>query len=122
MKQFIWNTITTNALEASVRFYTELLGLSVERRFISPQGVEFVFMKDDGHFEIELIAPPGGAPSLVPPSNLSIGLAVDNFEAMVTKISDFGLSLEGDVVTLPQIRFCFVKDPNGVTIQLVDRP
>lgn len=122
MKKFTWNTITTSALEASVKFYTELLGLSVERRFVSPQGAEFVFLKDDGDFEIELIAPPVGAPELVAHANLTVGLAVDNFEEMLQKVSDFGLSLDGDIVTLPQIRFAFVKDPNGVGIQLIDRP
>lgn len=122
MKQFTWNTITTTALEASVKFYTELLGLTIERRFISPQGSEFVFLKDDGHFEIELIAPPEGAPQLVSHANLTIGLAVDNFEEMLQKVTDFGLTLDGDVITLPQIRFAFVKDPNGVGIQLIDRP
>lgn len=122
MKRFTWNTITTSALEASVKFYTELLGLSVERRFVSPQGAEFVFLKDDGDFEIELIAPPAGAPELVAHANLTVGLAVDNFDEMLQKVTDFGLSLEGEIVTLPQIRFAFVKDPNGVGIQLIDRP
>lgn len=122
MKKFTWNTITTAALDESVRFYTELLGLSVERRFVSPQGAEFVFLKDDGDFEIELIAPPNGAPSLVSHANLTIGLAVDNFEAMLQNVKAFGLELDGDIVTLPQIRFAFVKDPNGVGIQLIDRP
>lgn len=122
MKKFTWNTITTGELEASVKFYTELLGLSVERRFVSPQGAEFVFMKDDGDFEIELISPPGGAPALTAHANLTIGLAVDNFEAMLQRVKDFGLELDGEVINLPQIRFAFVKDPNGVGIQLIDRP
>lgn len=120
MAQFIWNTITTAVLKESIAFYTELLGLRIAREFTSPVGVQFVFMSDDNGFEIELIAPPS-APEVTAPNNLSMGYEVPNLDVMIEAVNAFGIQIEGEVVTVPHTRFCFVKDPNGVTVQFVER-
>lgn len=121
MGQFIWNTITTGNLEASKAFYTEVLGLKIEREFTSPAGATFVFMADDKGFEIELILPPTGTPEAAAPSNLSMGYLVDNLDDMMAVLNEKNVALHGDVVVVPHTRFCFVKDPNGVTVQFVER-
>ncbi len=120
MAHFIWNTIHTTSLKASIDFYTTLVGLKIEREFTSPLDVQYVFMADDRGFEIELIsqASPNECSA---PSNLSLGFEVPNLDVMIDAITTFGLSLEGEVITVPHTRFCFVKDPNGITIQFVER-
>lgn len=120
MAHFIWNTITTAKLEESIGFYTELLGLTVERQFTSPVGATFVFMKDDNGFEIELISNP--EQEVTPaPSNLSMGYEVSDLDATLEKARSKGFQSLGDVVSVPHTRFAFVKDPNGVTVQFVQR-
>lgn len=121
MGQFIWNTITTTDLEASKNFYTEILGLKVEREFTSPTGATFVFMADANGFEIELILPPTAVSSVSAPTNLSMGYLVPDLDVMIQHLKEKGIPLEGDVVAVPHTRFCFVKDPNGVTVQFVER-
>ena len=121
MGQFIWNTITTADLEASKAFYTGILGLKTVREFTSPAGATFAFMADEQGFEIELILPPAGTPEVSAPSNLSMGYLVPNLDDMIAVLNEKNIPLHGDVVAVPHTRFCFVKDPNGVTVQFVER-
>lgn len=121
MAHFIWNTIYTSKLETSIGFYTEVLGLTVERQFTSPVGVTYVFMNDEKGFEIELIHNPEKDEVAPAPSNLSMGYQVDNLDAWLAKANDKGYETQGEIFSAPHIRFAFIKDPNGVTVQLAER-
>ncbi|MEG3070260.1 MAG: VOC family protein [Candidatus Syntrophopropionicum ammoniitolerans] len=42
--KFCWCTISVNNLEQSIRFYQQIVGLSLNRRFVAGPGVEIAFL------------------------------------------------------------------------------
>jgi lactoylglutathione lyase len=50
--KFCWTTITVNNLEESLKFYQEIAGLSLERRFGAGPGSEIAFL-GNGETKIE---------------------------------------------------------------------
>jgi lactoylglutathione lyase len=114
---FSATTIHIKDLEKSLAFYQGLLGLEVSRRIPTPQGgIAFVGNADT---QIELIqgpAPEGGY------SGFSVGFTVDNLEAATEKLSKAGYPRQsGPITPGPQskVTFSFFKDPDGVTVELL---
>ena len=57
-----WITLRVKNLEASKKFYGELLGMEQSRAFETPDGRQFAFFTDGNGMEVELI---GGGPCKV---------------------------------------------------------
>ena len=47
--KFCWTTIRVNNLEKSLKFYQEIVGLMVDRRFKAGQDLEIAFLGDGGN-------------------------------------------------------------------------
>ena len=52
--KFCWVTINVKDMEASLRFYQEIVGLTIDRRFQAGPGVEITFLGND-ETKVELI-------------------------------------------------------------------
>ena len=52
--KFCWATIMVKDMEESLKFYQEIVGLKVDRRFEAGPGVEIVFL-GNGETKVELI-------------------------------------------------------------------
>lgn len=117
--KFCWTTITVNDMEASLKFYQEIVGLFLNRRFTAGPSVEISFLGDGGT-EVELICDPNHpAPGNV--EGVSLGFEVDSVDKMIEFIKEKGLEVaSGPFQPNPHIKFFFVKDPNGVSIQFVE--
>jgi len=117
--KFCWCTITVNDMEDSLKFYHEIVGLSVSRRFTAGPGIEISFLRD-GETEIELICDTTHkAPGNV--EGISLGFEVDSVEETIKFIKEKGLEVDsGPYQPNPNVKFFFVKDPNGVRIQFVE--
>ena len=113
MTKFNQVTFAVADLEKSVAFYRDKLGLQVIRRQENPMG-KFAFMGADGQVFLELIeyADPAKAASFV-------GFGVDDAAAVATSITGEEPQM---MQPNPQIRFCYVQDPDGHTIQLAEHP
>ena len=110
-------TISVSDLEQSLRFYNELVGLPIKRRFASP-GTEIVFLGDGGA-DIELIHHENnGALSIG--KDISIGFAVESVEAKLAELRAAGVEATNIISPNPHVRFFFVSDPSGVRIQFVE--
>lgn len=72
-----------NDLAASVKFYTEALGLAVSRQHTSPRGAQLVFLATPGSVEeIELCQlPPGAEPVNVQPDLTHLAFEVEDLAA-----------------------------------------
>lgn len=110
-------TIHTAKLEESVKFYSEVLGLSIKVRFSTPDGKNIVFLsggEDDA--AIELITdedhPFDG-------KGISIGFHVQEVESAHEQMESSGLNPSPIISPNPQTKFFFITDPNGVSIQLI---
>jgi hypothetical protein len=70
---FLWTTITVKSIETSLSFYKDLLGLTVERRFMPHPALELCFLKDENGIEVELLEHKPATDSVTAPANLSLG-------------------------------------------------
>ena len=117
--KFNWCTISVKDIDESVKFYQDIVGLSIDRRFMAGLGVEICFM-GSGETKIELIQDKGHkAPGNI--IGISLGFEVESVDKMIEFIKSRGLAVEsGPMQPNPHLRFFFVKDPNGLSIQFVE--
>jgi lactoylglutathione lyase len=117
--KFCWCTIMVNDLEESLKFYQEIVGLSLNRRFAAGPGMEIAFLGAGGT-EVELIYDTGHkAPGNI--EGISLGFEVNSVDEQIKFIEEKGLTVEsGPFQPNPRVKFFFVKDPNGVNIQFVE--
>ena len=117
--KFYWCTITVSNMEESLKFYQEIVGLSIDRRFSTGPGMEIAFL-GDGETKVELISNPNHKSS----NNIegiSMGFEVKSVDEMIKLIKDKGLEVHsGPFQPNPHIKFFFVKDPNGISVQFVE--
>jgi lactoylglutathione lyase len=89
--KFCWSTLRVKNLEESLKFYEEIIGLSVNNRFKAGP-------------------------------DISWGFKVDSLDDMMKVVKEKGITIEsGPVQPSPHTRFFFIKDPNGMKIQLVEQ-
>lgn len=112
-----WVTLRVSDLDASIAFYTEMLGMEIASRFGAP-GHEIVMLGKENDAKVELICE-GGANITEPGQGVSFGLESDNLDELVAKLRDAGHAVDGPIAPAPGVRFFFVKDPDGYNVQLL---
>lgn len=113
-----WVTLRVSDLEKSVAFYTESLGMEVTARF-GGEGHEIVMLGKEAEAKVELICDSSSKAESAG-SGISIGLETTDLDALVEVLKAKGYPVTGPVSPNPYVRFFFVKDPDGYTIQLVE--
>ena len=117
--KFCWCTVGVRDMAASLKFYQEVVGLPVSRRFAAGPGMEICFL-GEGETKVELIC---GANHKAPvnPEGISLGFEVKSVDEMIKLIKEKGLAVAGGPFQPdPRIKFFYVKDPDGVSIQFVE--
>jgi lactoylglutathione lyase len=116
--EFTWCTITVKDMEKSLAFYRDIVGLPVVRRLSGGLGPEIAFL-GAGETKVELIHDTGQAADH--PKGISLGFAVESLDAMIAFLEEQGIPIAGGPYQpSPHIRFIFVKDPDGVTVQFAE--
>ncbi|MCW5558009.1 MAG: VOC family protein [Verrucomicrobiae bacterium] len=113
-----------NDLEASVRFYKEVLGLEEVRRHKSPRGSELVFLKAPLSEEtIELCHFPSSGPVVVQPDLTHLAFEVESLEVFGKHLESLGLKYSDGPHYKPDGTggFGFVDAPEGYEIELIQR-
>jgi len=106
-------------LEESLKFYQEIVGLNVNRRFNSGQGVEIAFL-GDGETKIELICNQD-LKEVNFGHDISLGFEVNSVDEMMNFIKERGIDVHsGPFQPNPNTRFFYLLDPNGLKIQFVE--
>lgn len=117
--KFCWITLNVKNLEASLRFYKELVGLTENSRFTSAMGAQIVFL-GEGDTQVELIYNEQKKDFSVG-QDISMGFVVDSVDRMIKIVEDKGYEVHsGPFQPNPYIRFFYVQDPNGWRIQFVE--
>lgn len=118
--KFLWTTIYVNDMEASLKFYQEVVGLPLKRRFTSPTGMELAFL-GSGETEVELICEKDGKEKLIG-KEISMGFEINSVDEKIKEFEANQIEIySGPVQPNPMIRFFYVLDPNGLKIQFVER-
>jgi lactoylglutathione lyase len=113
-----------NDLAASVKFYTEALGLTVSRQHTSPRGAQLVFLATpNSSEEIELCQMPAGAEPVKVQSDLThLAFEVDNLEKFAAEAAAKGYPLsDGPTITGSGSIIAFLDAPEGYEIELIQR-
>ena len=113
-----------NDLAASVKFYTEALGLVVSRHHTSPRGAQLVFLATPGSVEeIELCQmPPGAEPVKVQPDLTHLAFEVTDLAAFAAEATAKGYPLsDGPTTTGSGSLIAFLDAPEGYEIELIQR-
>lgn len=116
---FCWVTLKVSNMKDSMNFYHGILGLPVCTR-IGGNGHEMVMLGDKDKPKIELLHDEKF--SVDNPGNIvSVGIMVDSLEKAMELMKDSGVEIvSGPLSPAPGIRFFFVRDPDGVEVQLVE--
>ncbi len=113
-----------NDLAASVKFYTECLGLKVSRQHTSPRGAQLVFLATPGSAEeIELCQMPAGAePVKVQPDLTHLAFEVEDLEKFAAEAAAKGYPLsDGPTKTGSGSVIAFIDAPEGYEVELIQR-
>ena len=110
-------TIRTNKFEEELMFYKEIVGLKIVRD-LREKGRGIVFLADtEGDTCIEIIDTPDSDDA--GNSFLSVGFDSGAVEKMREKLIALGMEASPIESPVPYVRFFFVKDPAGVTVQFM---
>ena len=123
VRKLLHTRYRVNDLHATVKFYTEVLGLEETRRHKSPRGSELVFMKAPGSEElIELCYFPSSGPVHVQPDLTHLAFEVESLEEFARHLAKFGLKYsDGPVIKENGSGFAFIDAPEGYEIELMQR-
>lgn len=116
---FCWVTVTVKDLEESLRFYRDIVGLTLDRRFQAGPGMEIAFL-GDGETKVELIVNEEVKEVNIGP-HISLGFRVDSLDEKMEFVKERGIPIHsGPFQPNPSTRFFFIQDPNGLKIQFVE--
>ena len=117
--KFCWTTIRVNNLEKSLKFYQEIIGLSIDRRFKAGPGAEIAFL-GDGETKLELISDNTGKEVNIG-LDISLGFEVESVDKMLAHLKEKGIEIHsGPFQPNPHIKFFYLLDPNGLKVQLAE--
>lgn len=117
--KFSWCTITVGDLEESIKFYQEVVGLTLMEKHDANPDRKLAFL-GEGETKIELIWRKGHKSS-GNITGISLGFEVDSVDEKIAYIHEKGIKVtSGPSQPVPQVKFFFVKDPNGVNVQFIE--
>lgn len=113
-----WNEVYSSNVDASGKFYRDVLGWKLEPHDMGPMGVYTLFKQDMDKGGV------GGMMSITPdmkgmPSHWCAYLASDDVDASTKKVTDLGGKVMVPPTDIPNIgRFSIVADPQGAAFAL----
>ncbi|MDL2237958.1 VOC family protein [Christensenellaceae bacterium OttesenSCG-928-K19] len=116
--KFSLATVFVNNMEASLHFYHGLLGLPIQAMRPAGNG-ELAMLGMEGQPQIELIFDPQQTQNTY--AGFSLGIEVQSLEGATALLAKEGHpTIRGPICPMPGVRFSFVHDPNGITVQLIE--
>jgi len=106
-------------LEESLKFYTEIVGINVSRRFKVEPGVEIAFL-GDGETKVELICNVAFK-EVSFGHDISLGFEVNSVDEMMDLVKEKGIEIHsGPFQPNLHTKFFYILDPNGLKIQFIE--
>jgi lactoylglutathione lyase len=111
-------------MEQTIAFYTQVLGLEVLERKVSPRGSHLAFLKVPNSEElIELTSFPPSGPVKVQEDLVHLAFQVENLDETMASLTAMGVKVtDGPTQTSSGSRFIFIDAPDGYEVELIERP
>jgi lactoylglutathione lyase len=111
-------------MEQTVTFYTNVLGLEVLERKVSPRGSHLAFLKVPNSEElIELTSFPPSGPVRVQEDLVHLAFQVESLDDTIASLNAKGVKVtDGPTQTSSGSRFIFIDAPDGYEVELIERP
>ena len=107
-------------LERTVRFYTDILGLTLSSRHTSPRGSKIAHLKVPGsEEEIEIAEFPGSGEVIVPPDLVHLAFSVEDLEKTLSRLKELGIPITDGPTKGRNTTFFFIDAPEGYEIELI---
>ncbi|MDP4094053.1 MAG: VOC family protein [Bacillota bacterium] len=110
-------------LEESINFYKDVLFLKEYVSFSPRQGINIVILCDEENNKIELIEDRNISEdkrNTTSDAKVAIGFLVEDIESVIEELRKKRIEIiRGPISIKNGLRFLFVKDPNGVEIEIV---
>ncbi|HCQ88428.1 MULTISPECIES: VOC family protein [unclassified Clostridium] len=121
MIKSIYPTIFVKDMEISTNFYKKLLNLKEKRNFTPQPNVHIIILGDENNNLIEFIKNNNINSESSSKSNMSVIVHVENIDKMLDIIKSENIEiLQGPITTDLGAKIIFVKDMDGITIELIE--
>ena len=111
-------------MDQTIRFYTDVLGLEVLEKKVSPRGSHLAFLKVPNSEElIELTSFPSSGPVRVQEDLVHLAFQVDSIDDTIATLTVKGIRItDGPTTSSSGSRFIFIDAPDGYEVELIERP
>lgn len=118
--KYIWTTLRVKDLDESIKFYSEVIGLKIQRKISQGEDIEICFL-GEGETKIELICDNEYNSDCIG-EGISIGFEVESLSGFIDFLKEKDIKIHsGPFSPNPKFRFLFITDPSGYNIQIVEK-
>jgi lactoylglutathione lyase len=123
VKKLLHTRMRVSDMDQTINFYTNVLGLEVLERKVSPRGSHLAFLKVPNSEElIELTSFPPSGPVKVQEDLVHLAFQVDSLNDTIASLNAKGVKIsDGPTQTSSGSRFIFIDAPDGYEIELIER-
>jgi len=124
VKKLLHTRMRVIDMEQTIQFYTDVLGLEVLERKVSPRGSHLAFLKVPNSEElIELTSFPPSGPVRVQEDLVHLAFQVESLDDTIASLNAKGVKVtDGPTTTSSGSRFIFIDAPDGYEVELIERP
>ena len=124
VKKLLHTRMRVSDMDQTINFYTNVLGLEVLERKVSPRGSHLAFLKVPNSEElIELCSFPPSGPVTVQEDLVHLAFQVENLDDTIEQLNAKQIRItDGPTTTSSGSRFIFIDAPDGYEVELIERP
>jgi lactoylglutathione lyase len=124
VQKLLHTRMRVSDLDQTINFYTNILGLEVLERKVSPRGSQLAFLRVPNSEElIELTSFPPSGPVRVQEDLVHLAFQVESLDDTIASLNSQGIRVtDGPTQTSSGSRFIFIDAPDGYEVELIERP
>ncbi|HKR81059.1 MAG TPA: VOC family protein [Nitrospira sp.] len=124
VKKLLHTRMRVSDMDQTIAFYTDVLGLEVLERKVSPRGSHLAFLRVPNSEElIELCSFPPSGPVTVQEDLVHLAFQVESLDQTIAALQQRGVRItDGPTTTSSGSRFLFIDAPDGYEVELIERP
>ena len=124
VKKLLHTRMRVSDMDQTINFYTNVLGLEVLERKVSPRGSHLAFLKVPNSEElIELCSFPPSGPVRVQEDLVHLAFQVESLDDVIEQLGTKQIRItDGPTTSFSGSRFIFIDAPDGYEVELIERP